>query len=263
MPYLFQSLPGEVYKVWTKALIKSSVAADMPRLGFKILAYDKHNIQVHPQNIPQTDSNLEASKNTNLIALRDLLRNLSRQLLPTETHETRVTAFFQGFVDGTQVIADLSRLSTEFLTHFGDNDVLVKLLKTTCNQGIVFPAWKNLKAILKDFPFRDVKRSWHIYVFFTLHEVIVIHRKMERGLHADTQIEEFSFTWELKLVYTSKLEELKSAVYGISEFHVKEMDLEKSKSLNKHYQSLANTHLFTFVCQQRFNAIIQRDGTVL
>jgi len=54
---------------------------------------------------------------------------------------------------------------------------IVKLLKASCSQGIVSPAWVYIRlTLLKDFPFKDVKQGWQVFVEFTKTDVIVIHR---------------------------------------------------------------------------------------
>jgi len=128
--------------------------------------------------------------------------------------------------------ADLARLSNEYVIQLGEEDIVVKLLKASCNQAIVSPAWMNLKLnVMKEFPFKDIKHGWNIYIFFSEQEIIVIHKKKEHGVNKETQKEEFSFVWELKFTFSQNMEKLKFTTYGITDFEIMDMDPDRSSAL--------------------------------
>jgi len=62
-------------------------------------------------------------------------------------------------------------------TVLGEDHPLIGLLKASSSQGIVAPVWVWFKlSLLGEFPFKDVKLGWFIYVSFQPTEVFVIHQ---------------------------------------------------------------------------------------
>jgi len=180
--------------------------------------------------------------------LKDLFSTFSDQLGTTQFHDAQFTTHFSLYEKSDRALqsADLSRVCTDYLQLLGDEDLLVKLLKATCNQAIVSPVWIHMKLqILKDFPFKDTKHGWKIYVLFYEEEIHVIHQKKEQGHNKESKKLEFSFVWELKLIFTSRLEKLKSVNYGITDLSITvDMDPEKSNILRS---KLKNWRVTTFV----------------
>jgi len=137
------------------------------------------------------------------------------------------------FDQTTEEKKDLTRLSSEYVATLGDDNPIVKLLKASCSQGIVSPAWIYINLfLLKEFPYKDVKLGWTVYIIFSRNRITVIHRKKEQGHNEETLTDEFSFVWELKMVFDSQMENLKSAVYAITDLSVSdEMDPIRSTKL--------------------------------
>jgi len=152
-----------------------------------------------------------------------------------ELHEQRFDTHFASFFDERlSQIADLSRTSNEYVTQvLGEDNPLVKLLKASCNQAIVSPVWVNIKMnILKDFPFKDIKHGWKIYIFFHDDEIEIIHRKREQSFNKESQKEDFLFVWELKLLFSKNMESFKSATYAITDItHHEDIDNERRQNL--------------------------------
>jgi len=88
----------------------------------------------------------------------------------------------------------------------------------------VSPAWVYIRlTLLKDFPFKDVKQGWQVFVIFKTTSVIVVHRKQEQS-----QDNFFSFCWELVIVFDKATMNFQQAKFSIIQINYEEQ-MEKSE----------------------------------
>jgi len=153
------------------------------------------------------------------------------------------------FVEGDISSQDIAKTCDRYVKEvLGENSKVTTLLKVSCSQGILSPAWVRLKLfILPDFPFKDVKGGWTIFVIFDEDKIVVVHKKKERSVDEllDGQTM-FQFTWELKMIFDRKLEKLRESQLVISHLTmVKEiMPIEKQeeiRSIMNHWKGLSVT----------------------
>jgi len=167
--------------------------------------------------------------------VRDLFYTISEQVGLSEIFYSTFATHFSSFITGNspEDKKDLLRLSREYVQCLGDDNCTIRLLKASCSQGIVSPAWVYLNLfLLKEFPFKDVRLGWSVYVYFTAQKITVIHRKKEQGHNEELELDEFTFTWELKLIFDPKITQLKSSHFAITELDISpQMDPDRSTKL--------------------------------
>jgi hypothetical protein len=79
------------------------------------------------------------------------------------------------FVQSSQ--ADLLKETGTFVNEvLGEDSLVTSLLKVSCSQGIISPAWVRLRLFILDkFPFKDARKGWRIYIKIEPYFITVCH----------------------------------------------------------------------------------------
>jgi len=113
-----------------------------------------------------------------------------------------------------KVNSDISRRLLDFLLEIvGANCNCVTILKA-CNQSTLAPAVLRLKsAIGGQYPYKDIRGGWKIFIDISDTKVVVTHKKWEQSFEKG----KFQFQWEFSLVFDRNQMKLKSTAISITE----------------------------------------------
>eukprot|EP01124_Arcella_intermedia_P025254 TRINITY_DN4482_c0_g1_i1.p1 TRINITY_DN4482_c0_g1~~TRINITY_DN4482_c0_g1_i1.p1 ORF type:complete len:351 (+),score=70.40 TRINITY_DN4482_c0_g1_i1:365-1417(+) len=118
---------------------------------------------------------------------------------------------------------DFTKNIDEYLELLTEANPIVKILKASCSQGILSPPFVHLRlSLLKDYPFKDVKQGWKVFIEFKHNSVSVVHRKKQAS-----QNNEFDFCWELRMLFDKNVNYISSSCC-ITNFNIDDT-LEKSR----------------------------------
>jgi hypothetical protein len=223
-----KTLQEAVQQKWSRHASECSIGVDLPRLG------PKHEITNGSGKVlfPTTECSLGK-----LEEIKELLRVLAEQL-EIPDHDEILKQSFSAFEED-QLLKDMSRAVTDYITKLGEDHAMIKLLKASCSQGILSPFFVYLKInLLADYNFKDVPKSWTINVKFSNTKITVIHKKKQQGFETkddDTEeIPTYSFEWNLKLIFDRELSSLKKVLFKICDFQtLPALDPQKTKKLTK------------------------------
>jgi len=199
-----------------RPLSECSVAQDLPRLGKKHEIINRTKVAegvtvFPPPNITSFKSDFEA--------IRHLFKTIAYQFGYRSLYDSTFDLHFSAFNTTTREIknVDLSKTANSYLIELTENQPIVKLLKVSCSQGIVVGARNPLRlSVLKDFPFKDGKQGWLVFVVFEDKHIVVIHRKHEQSIEPG-----FSFFWELKMVFNRDMD-FKDSSIRVTELQIDE-----------------------------------------
>eukprot|EP01124_Arcella_intermedia_P032057 TRINITY_DN7406_c0_g1_i10.p1 TRINITY_DN7406_c0_g1~~TRINITY_DN7406_c0_g1_i10.p1 ORF type:complete len:435 (-),score=93.07 TRINITY_DN7406_c0_g1_i10:88-1392(-) len=221
-------LEDKIQEILEQPLRSFSLGADLLRLGSKVAIFSQDGTQIFPEQdviVAQVDNVLKASSRNPIENARNLLSLLFSQFNIDDTTDS----YFSQLTE--QKLVDPGRCINDFIVQLGESHLIVKFLKASCNQAIISPPYLNLKLnVLKDFSFKDAKQ-WSIFIFFSDSSVTVVHKKKERGVNATSQKDEFSFVWEMKLVFPLQMDSISESMYGISDLKIIDMENDRSNSL--------------------------------
>jgi len=111
--------------------------------------------------------------------MAQLIRVLGEwSMVDTDVNSLFVSIVVKGAPVEENIKYDLGRLVQNFIQKVGENSKLVRLFNACSSQGIIAPAWLYLRlSVLQDFPFKDSKHSWAIYIVLNqTNDIIVIHQ---------------------------------------------------------------------------------------
>lgn len=116
----------------------------------------------------------------------------------------------------SRYVRDGNDLETQFLSFLKENGIpetskTHRVLKCL-HSDLIFPAYLALRhAFYEEYPFRDLKSSWHVRIQITPTSVIISHIKRERS-HEEPGGDYFEFTWLLSLIFDTKVETFRAEV---------------------------------------------------
>jgi len=153
--------------------------------------------------------------------MAQLIRVLGDGIVDADVNSLFVSIVAQGAPVEDHIKYDLGRLVQNFIQRVGENTKLVRLFNACSSQGIIAPAWLYLRlSVLQDFPFKDTKQSWVIYIVLKQTNIIVLHQRKEVSACTRPGTCDFEFTWEIKMTFDNNMEVLKSTQFGIVNFNV-------------------------------------------
>jgi len=165
---------GETIGKWQKPT--SLVGNDLPRL-------------VHCMSVLKKNDNKVVFRGTNGVNPVDQMAQLVQVLGEGINVDVDVSSLFtssvvEGVPEDSQIKYDLGKLVQNFIHKVGEDTKLVKLFNACSSQGIIAPAWLYLRlSVLQDFPFKDLKQSWVIYIILNETEISVIHQVPPNQMH--------------------------------------------------------------------------------
>eukprot|EP01120_Amphizonella_sp_Union-15-10_P015301 TRINITY_DN7848_c0_g1_i1.p1 TRINITY_DN7848_c0_g1~~TRINITY_DN7848_c0_g1_i1.p1 ORF type:complete len:928 (+),score=179.16 TRINITY_DN7848_c0_g1_i1:62-2845(+) len=233
-PEILAEIHEELCNKWKRPIEKSSVAQDLHRLMKNIELFD----------FMGWGFTFKSQKSKSK-SIKNLTLKFSKLLNETNTTRAIDSKFLDYFPENNS--HDLSKCCHKYLTELlGENSKVTTLLKVTCSQGILSPAWVRLKLfILQDFPFKDVKSGWKIYVIFEDDKVIVAHRKKERSTEQSLSGHSiFQFTWELQMIFDLSLTTLQQSNLTLSSLNIIDRDAitpQKQEELKNIFQKWRGT----------------------
>lgn len=218
---------NELVGKWKRPLTKCSVGSDLPRLIAKILVSDARGHTLYKCREDRKKIYLARE-------MHMFLRCMAQQLESSKDAKAIEKSFKDYFTiearseASTDIIKETGRFVSEIL---GEESIITSLLKVTASQGIISPAWVRLKLfILAGFPFKDARKGWRIYLIFEPFFVTICHIKKEMSSDQTTGSRHFEFTWELKMVFDRKLEQMLECSLVISELQISD-DMPSDRQL--------------------------------
>jgi len=152
---------------WDRSLKQCSIGVDLPRFLAKttVISKEKHSTLFQPR---PTDSE------TVQLRMKELLATLAENFEEKNFEEL----YSKFWTEKNNALFDISRVIDEFLIKIlGETHPVAKLLKASSSQGIIAPIVLQLKmAIMTDFPSKDAKGGWYIFIIFEKNYVHVVHR---------------------------------------------------------------------------------------
>eukprot|EP01122_Echinamoeba_exundans_P013584 TRINITY_DN5955_c0_g1_i1.p1 TRINITY_DN5955_c0_g1~~TRINITY_DN5955_c0_g1_i1.p1 ORF type:complete len:1736 (+),score=349.71 TRINITY_DN5955_c0_g1_i1:74-5281(+) len=224
---IHQEIHNELVGKWKRPLAKCSVGSDLPRLIAKILVIDARGHTLY--KCREDRKKIYLAREMNMF-----LRCMAQQLESTKDAKAIEKSFRDYFTvearseASTDIIKETGLFVSEVL---GESSVVTSLLKITASQGIISPAWVRLKLfILAQFPFKDARKGWRVYIIFEPFFVTICHIKKEMSSEEMAGSRPFEFTWELKMVFDRKLEQMLECSLVISELSISE-DMPSDRQL--------------------------------
>jgi hypothetical protein len=225
---IHQEIHNELVGKWKRPLAKCSVGSDLPRLIAKILVIDARGHTLY--KCREDRKKIYLAREMNMF-----LRCMAQQLESTKDAKAIEKSFRDYFTvearseASTDIIKETGLFVSEVL---GESSVVTSLLKITASQGIISPAWVRLKLfILAKFPFKDARKGWRVYIIFEPFFVTICHIKKEMSSEEMAGSRPFEFTWELKMVFDRKLEQMIECSLVISELSISD-DMPSDRQLS-------------------------------
>jgi hypothetical protein len=226
-----KDLHGEVKAKWTRPWSQCSVGADLPRFVRKTVVIQEGTNEIVFHGGGERDDQVGAVSARGAEApLPELIGNLLKAFATVleakkelKAIEKSLDLYFApkpatGAPGSSPPSFDLAKETDRFCREIlGESARVTSLLKVAASQGIVAPAWMKLRLfILSRFGFKDVKKGWNIAVIVGESRVVVVHRKREASNEETTGHPDFEFTWEMRVVFSKKLDKLESASFAIT-----------------------------------------------
>lgn len=269
-----KDLHNEVKGKWTRPWSQCSVGADLPRFIRKmVVVQEATNETVFHGGGEKEDG--ATSREAPLPELIGTLLKTFATVLEAKKElkaiEKSLDLYFSPKAASSSpgsfdVAKETDRFCREIL---GENARVTSLLKVAASQGIVAPAWMKLRLfILSRFGFKDVKKGWNIAVLVSDARIVVVHRKREASNEEITGHPDFEFTWEMRVVFSKKMDKLESASFAITNVSTSPNMADKKLSMLKstiHDWFLPGTDMFprdAFAAPQLIpNAIVLGNTT--
>lgn len=234
-----KDLHNEVKGKWTRPWSQCSVGADLPRFIRKIVVIQ----ETTNETVFHGGGEKEDGSTTREVPLPELIGTLLKTFATVLEAKKELKAieksldlyFSPKAANSSPGSFDVAKETDRFCREIlGENARVTSLLKVAASQGIVAPAWMKLRLfILSRFGFKDVKKGWNIAILVSDARIVVVHRKREASNEEITGHPDFEFTWEMRIVFSKKMDKLESASFAITNVSISPNMADKKLSMLK------------------------------